>query len=197
GLTPVTHVVSKPTPIPPQQFWLYYGILDATAPSYDLTLVAGELLKAERGTIAAGVEENLSPKPAFVGQKLTRSTRYIFLGALALVVILLLTIMSRFLPRQPQCWACGSVIRRYTQHRAARQDYEKRVLAFLPSRQACRGNDRIGPTQDGRDTFIRNVRSTIVPTGWWLFVLCLAYFSIMIFGHLQDRLILFPTRSPI
>jgi pimeloyl-ACP methyl ester carboxylesterase len=33
--------------------------------------------------------------------------------------------------------------------------------------------------------------------GWWLFVLCLAYLSIMIFGHLQDRLILFPTRSPI
>ena len=33
--------------------------------------------------------------------------------------------------------------------------------------------------------------------GWWLFVLCLAYLSIMTFGHLQDRLILFPTRSPI
>ena len=33
--------------------------------------------------------------------------------------------------------------------------------------------------------------------GWRLFVLCLAYFAIMIFGHLQDRLILFPTRAPI
>jgi uncharacterized protein len=33
--------------------------------------------------------------------------------------------------------------------------------------------------------------------GWGLFVLFLAYVSTMVFGHLQDRLILFPTRSPI
>jgi hypothetical protein len=102
GLYPVTHVVFKATPDPTQPVWLYYGNLDATAPSYDLTLVAGELLKAERGTIAAGVEENLSPKPAFVGQTLTGSTRYIFWGALALVVIVLLAIMSRFLPKHQQ-----------------------------------------------------------------------------------------------
>jgi hypothetical protein len=99
---PITRVVFKATPDPAQPVWLYYGNLDATAPRYDLSLVAGELLKAERGTVAAGAEENLSPKPSLVGQTLTGSTRYIFWGALALVVIVLLAIMSRFLPKAQQ-----------------------------------------------------------------------------------------------
>jgi hypothetical protein len=97
---PVTRVVFKAAPDPAQPAWLYYGNLDATAPRYDLTLVAGELLKAERGTVAAGGEEDLSPKPSLVGQTLTGSTRYIFWGALALVVIVLLAVMSRSLPKQ-------------------------------------------------------------------------------------------------
>jgi hypothetical protein len=96
---PVTRVVFKAAPDPAQPAWLYYGNLDATAPRYDLTLVAGELLKAERGTVTADAEENLSAKPSFVGQTLTGSTRYIFWGALALVVIVLLAIMSRSLPK--------------------------------------------------------------------------------------------------
>ena len=99
---PVTRVVFKTTPDPTQSVWLYYGNLNATAPRYDLTLVAAELLKAERGTVAAGAEEDLSPKPFLVGQTLTRSTRYIFWGALALVVIVLLAIVSRFLPKAQQ-----------------------------------------------------------------------------------------------
>jgi len=99
---PVTRVVFKATPDPARPVWLYYGNLDATAPHYDLTLVAGELLKADRNTVAAGPEENLSPKPSLVGQTLTGSTRYIFWGALALVVIVLLAIMSRSLPKQSQ-----------------------------------------------------------------------------------------------
>lgn len=99
GYYPVTRAVFKATPDLAQPVWLYYGNPDASAPRYDLTLVAGELLKAERGTGTAGAEENLSPKPSFVGQTLTGSTRYIFWGALALVVIVLLAIMSRFLPK--------------------------------------------------------------------------------------------------
>jgi len=39
------------------------------------------------------------PKPSFAGQTLTGSTRYVFWGALALVVIVLLVIMSHFLPK--------------------------------------------------------------------------------------------------
>jgi len=96
---PVTRVVLKATPDQTQPVWLYYGNRHVTAPRYDLTLVAGELLKAERSTVTAGTMENLSSKQSFVGQTLTGSTRYFFWGALALVVIVLLAIMSRFLPK--------------------------------------------------------------------------------------------------
>jgi hypothetical protein len=102
GYYPVTRVVFKATPDPAEPVWLYYGNLDATTPRYDLTLVSGELLKTERSTVTAGVEENLSSKPSFVRQTLTGSTRYIFWGALALVVIVLLAIMSRVLPKPQQ-----------------------------------------------------------------------------------------------
>jgi hypothetical protein len=99
GYYPVTRVVFKATPDPAQPVWLYYGNLDTTAPRYDLTLVAGELLKAERAAVTAATQENFSSKASVVGQTLTGSTRYIFWGALALVVIVLLAIMSRFLPK--------------------------------------------------------------------------------------------------
>jgi len=102
GYYPVTHVIFKATPDPAQPIWLYYSNADAAAPRYDLTLVASELLKAERCAVVAGAEENLSPKRPFVGQTLTGSTRYIFWGALALVVIVLLAVMWRFLPKQQQ-----------------------------------------------------------------------------------------------
>jgi hypothetical protein len=99
---PMTRVVFKATLDPAQPVWLYYGNLDTTAPRYDVTLVAGELLKAERSAVTAGAEENLSSKPSFVGETLAGSTRYIFWCALALVVIVLLAIMSRFLPKPQQ-----------------------------------------------------------------------------------------------
>jgi hypothetical protein len=102
GYYPVTRVVFKATPDPVQPVWLYYSNPDAATPHYDVTLVAGELLKAERNNITAGAEENLSPKLSLVGQTLTGSIRYIFWAALALVVVVLLAIMSRFLPKQQQ-----------------------------------------------------------------------------------------------
>jgi hypothetical protein len=102
GFYPVTRVVFKAAPDPAQPVWLYYDNAGATAPHYDLNFVAGELLKAERSTVAAGAEENLAPKPSLVGQTLTGSTRYVFWGALAVVVIVLLGIMSRFLPKESQ-----------------------------------------------------------------------------------------------
>ena len=49
--TRVTRVVLKATSDPAQPLWLYYGNFDTSAPRYDLTLVAGELLKAERSTV--------------------------------------------------------------------------------------------------------------------------------------------------
>jgi hypothetical protein len=43
----------------------------------------------------------------------------------------------------------------------------------------------------------KNVRPRIVPTGWKLLLLGVAYFIVMFFGRLPDHLILFPTRAPI
>src|SRR5213076_504792 len=59
---PVTRVVFKAAPDSTQPVWLYYGNREASAPHYDLSLVAGELLRADRSTVISGGEENLSSK---------------------------------------------------------------------------------------------------------------------------------------
>ena len=99
---PVTRVVFKAVPDPAQPVWIYYGNREASAPHYDLNLVAGELLRAERFTVVPTNEENFPSKTAHVGEMLTGSARYIFWAALALVVIALLAIISRFLPKPEQ-----------------------------------------------------------------------------------------------
>jgi len=99
---PVTRVVFKAGPDLAQPVWIYYGNREASAPHYDLNLVAGELLRAERFTVMPTAEENFSSKAAHVGEMLTGSARYIFWAALALVVMALLAIMSRFLPKPEQ-----------------------------------------------------------------------------------------------
>jgi hypothetical protein len=96
---PVTRCIFKAAPDPAQPLWLYYGNRNASAAHYDLSLVAGELLRADRSTVVATSEEDLSSKADRVGQTLTGSARYIFWGALALVVAALLAILSRFLPK--------------------------------------------------------------------------------------------------
>jgi len=99
---PVTRVVFKTAPDSTHPVWLYYGNREASAPHYDLSLVADELLRADRATVASRGEENLSSKAERVGQTLTGSARYIFWGALGLVVVVLLGLMSRFLPKSQQ-----------------------------------------------------------------------------------------------
>jgi hypothetical protein len=59
-------------------------------------------LRADRATVVSGGEENLSSKAERVGQTLTGSSRYIFWGALGLVVVALLGLMSHFLPKPQQ-----------------------------------------------------------------------------------------------
>ena len=99
---PVTRVVFKTAPDSTHPVWLYYGNRKASAPHYDLSLVAGELLRADRATVVSGGEENLSSKAERVGQTLTGSSRYIFWGALGLVVVVLLGLIARFLPKSQQ-----------------------------------------------------------------------------------------------
>lgn len=98
----VARVLFKATPDSSKPVWIYYGNRDAIAPHYDLNLVSSELLRAERTPITASAEENVSGRVNRVGETLTGTSRYIFWGALTLVVIALLAIMSRFLPRTDQ-----------------------------------------------------------------------------------------------
>jgi hypothetical protein len=80
-----------------QSLWLYYGNSAAAAPHYDLSLIADELLRSERVRLVAGAAEKL--KSERVSETLTGSARYIFWTVLAVVVIALLVLLSRLLPK--------------------------------------------------------------------------------------------------
>lgn len=102
GYYSVTRLLFKAAPVSGQPVWIYYGNPEVSAPHYDLNLVAGELLRAERSTVVPNAEENLSSKADRAGEVVTGSVRYIFWAALAFAVIALLAIMSRLLPKPAQ-----------------------------------------------------------------------------------------------
>lgn len=78
-------------------FTLAYGNDSVTAPRYDLGLVAARLLTAPR--VVAKLGGAPAPeKPAFGGV----ANRYIFWGALALVVVALLVVVAKMLPKAPR-----------------------------------------------------------------------------------------------
>jgi hypothetical protein len=75
---------------------LYYGNPDATAPHYDLSLIANELVAADKAAASPGAEEDLKRSP----WRATASGKggVILWGILALVVIALLVVIARLLP---------------------------------------------------------------------------------------------------
>lgn len=77
-------------------FSLAYGNPSANAPNYDLSLVAGRLLTSSRAIAHLGADqkEEASRNP-FAGI----SGGYVFWGALALVVVVLLAIVAKLLPK--------------------------------------------------------------------------------------------------
>lgn len=77
---------------------LAYGNKSANAPRYDLGLVAGKLLTSSR-LVARFADSGQAavPEEFFTGPRL----RYIFWGALALVVVVLLTVVAKLLPKPP------------------------------------------------------------------------------------------------
>jgi len=80
------------------RLFMYYGNPQAVPPSYDLSLVAGELLAADKSTATPGAEEQL--KKSSWAEGLSPGTGGIFFwGILAVVVIGLLIIISRLLPK--------------------------------------------------------------------------------------------------
>jgi len=78
--------------------FLYYGNQQAISPSYDLSLVAGQLLAANKATAASGAEVQLKKAP-WSQHQIPGKGGVVFWGMLALVVVVLLVIIARLLPK--------------------------------------------------------------------------------------------------
>jgi hypothetical protein len=78
---------------------LAYGNPEANAPRYDLSLVAVKLLTSSRNVaqISAGEPNPSAARNIFAGL----NTGYVFWGALALVVAVLLVVVAKLLPKPP------------------------------------------------------------------------------------------------
>ena len=91
---PVTRVLFKARP--EDEMILYYGNPNVGAPRYDLSLVAGELLAAEKTSASLGAPEQLRKISDAVS---AGKGGVLFWAVLALVVVVLLIIISRLLPK--------------------------------------------------------------------------------------------------
>ena len=80
-------------------FTLAYGNRTATAPRYDLSMVAVKLLTASRSGVQLDAPQSAPADDSgrFAGIKVG----YLFWGALALVVVVLLVAVAKLLPKPP------------------------------------------------------------------------------------------------
>jgi len=85
---------------PDAELYLYYGNPEVSAPSYDLSLVANQLLAADKQTASLSAEEQLK-KSFWHDQQAPAKGGMIFWGVLAVVVVGLLLIIARLLPKAP------------------------------------------------------------------------------------------------
>ena len=91
---PVVRLVFKVAQ--PDGFALAYGNPSAVAPRYDLGLVAVRLLTSSRSVAHMGDDEqSTGARNPFAGI----SGGYVFWGALALVVVVLLVVVAKLLPK--------------------------------------------------------------------------------------------------
>jgi hypothetical protein len=77
---------------------LYYGNPRVAAPRYDLSLVSGQLLVAEK-SIATLVAQQQLKKSSWAEGRTPGKGGVVFWGILALVVVGLLVVISRLLPK--------------------------------------------------------------------------------------------------
>jgi hypothetical protein len=98
----VTRLVFKAAPEAAQPIWLCYGNKEVSAPRYDLSLVASEILRVEKSNAALGGEELAKGGRAARGEEATDRGGVIFWGVLAIVVAALLVLISRLLPKAEQ-----------------------------------------------------------------------------------------------
>lgn len=95
AIYPATRVLFKAQPA--DDLLLYYGNPQAAAPRYDLRLVAGQLLAADQAEAALAAEEQL--KKSWSEGSQPGKDGVVFWGILAVVVVVLLAIISRLVPR--------------------------------------------------------------------------------------------------
>jgi hypothetical protein len=81
--------------------FLYYGDPQAVAPRYDLSLVGAQLLAADKATPGLGAEEALKGQSFADTIALAGRSGVLFWGMLVLVVIVLLVVIARLLPKAP------------------------------------------------------------------------------------------------
>ena len=80
------------------ELFLYYGNPRASSPRYDLSLVANQLLAADKKTASLDGEQQLK-KSSWRENEVPGQGGIVFWGILAVVVIGLLVIISRLLPK--------------------------------------------------------------------------------------------------
>jgi hypothetical protein len=100
GQYSATRVIFKAPADSVQPVWLCYGNPNAGSPNYDLSLVADELLRSDRQAITPGPQATGNGLGTTASLALTGASRYLFWGALILVVIVLLAVTAKLLPKE-------------------------------------------------------------------------------------------------
>jgi hypothetical protein len=95
---PVSRLLFKATAGEP--VFLYYGNARVPPPQYDLSLVGGQLVTADKAAASLDAEERLKASAASGTRPSGRGTLALW-GALALVVVVLLWLIARLLPKTP------------------------------------------------------------------------------------------------
>jgi hypothetical protein len=84
------------------EVFLYYGNPQAAAPRYDLSLVAGELLASDKSPASLDTPEEQLKRTSRSGLQGPGTGGIVLWVSLALVVIVLLLVISRLLPKSPE-----------------------------------------------------------------------------------------------
>jgi hypothetical protein len=95
---PVTRILFKARS--DDDLFLYYGNPRIGPPRYDLSLVADQLLAADKKIAPPGEEQQLK-KTSWQENRVPGQGGILFWGILALVVVVLLVIISKLLPKSP------------------------------------------------------------------------------------------------
>jgi hypothetical protein len=100
---PATRLLFKAKP--DDELFLYYGNPRAASPRYDLSLVAGQLLAADKKIASLSGEQQLK-KSSWRENEVPGQGGIVFWGILTVVVVVLLVIISRLLPKSlpPPAW---------------------------------------------------------------------------------------------